>query len=95
MFQYGEPCLRTYGALRERGVMVVYTEREGLIRVISMRKASRLKKRSTSKASRTDWARVDAMRDEDIDFSDVPEATPEHLRTVRPLHSVRIILTNQ
>ena len=27
--------------------------------------------------SQTDWARVDAMRDEEIDFSDCPEITPE------------------
>lgn len=27
--------------------------------------------------SRTDWARVSAMKDADIDFSDSPELTPE------------------
>ena len=27
--------------------------------------------------SRTDWKRMDAMRDEDIDTSDIPEITPE------------------
>jgi uncharacterized protein (DUF4415 family) len=34
-------------------------------------------KRSTSKASRTDWQRIDALRDEDIDLSESPEITPE------------------
>jgi uncharacterized protein (DUF4415 family) len=34
-------------------------------------------KRSSSKTSLTDWERVDALRDEDIDFSDIPEVTPE------------------
>jgi hypothetical protein len=34
---------------------------------------------NTSKHSQTDWARVDATRDEDIDYSDSPEATPEML----------------
>jgi len=34
-------------------------------------------KRTTSKRSKTDWKRIDAMRDEDIDFSDSPEWTPE------------------
>ena len=29
--------------------------------------------KSTTKRSRTDWKRIDAMRDEDIDFSDIPE----------------------
>ena len=36
-----------------------------------------MSKRATSPPSLTDWARVDAMRDEDIDFSDIPEMTPE------------------
>jgi hypothetical protein len=27
--------------------------------------------------SETDWVRIDLMSDEDIDFSDCPEATPE------------------
>jgi uncharacterized protein (DUF4415 family) len=29
--------------------------------------------KSTKKPSRTDWARIDAMRDEDIDYSDIPK----------------------
>ena len=39
-----------------------------------------MKKRSTTQkqeTSLTDWTRIDAMRDEDIDFSDIPEITPE------------------
>ncbi len=36
-----------------------------------------MKRSVTSKESRTDWPRVDAMKDEDIDFSDAPEITPE------------------
>ncbi|HEX9423985.1 MAG TPA: BrnA antitoxin family protein [Pyrinomonadaceae bacterium] len=39
-----------------------------------------MKKRSTTKKSetdQTDWKRIDAMKDEDIDFSDIPEITPE------------------
>ncbi|MEB3309193.1 MAG: BrnA antitoxin family protein [Snowella sp.] len=31
----------------------------------------------TSSNSQTDWQRLDAMSDEDIDFSDCPEITPE------------------
>ena len=27
--------------------------------------------------SQTDWARVDAMTDEEIDYTDIPEATEE------------------
>lgn len=36
-----------------------------------------MNKKTTSVKSQTDWARVDAMKDEDIDFSDIPEVTPE------------------
>ena len=36
-----------------------------------------MKKKSTTKKSETDWKRIDAMKDEDIDFSDIPELTPE------------------
>jgi uncharacterized protein (DUF4415 family) len=36
-----------------------------------------MKKRSISKKSGTDWKRLDAMRDEDIDLSEIPEITPE------------------
>jgi uncharacterized protein (DUF4415 family) len=36
-----------------------------------------MSKEPTTRKSQTDWARVDAMTDEDIDFSDCPEITPE------------------
>lgn len=36
-----------------------------------------MSKRATSPHSLTDWTRVDAMRDEDIDFSDIPAIPPE------------------
>ncbi len=36
-----------------------------------------MNKDSTSKESLTDWQRLDALQDEDIDLSDVPEITPE------------------
>lgn len=36
-----------------------------------------MKKAATSKKSRTDWKRVDALEDEEIDLSDVPEVSPE------------------
>ena len=36
-----------------------------------------MKKPTTSKRSRTDWKRVDAQRDQEIDFSDIAELTPE------------------
>jgi len=36
-----------------------------------------MKKSSTSKKYGTDFKRLDAMTDEDIDFSEIPEATEE------------------
>ena len=36
-----------------------------------------MSKRSSSKGSKTDWRRVDALRDSDIDLTDIPEVTPE------------------
>jgi uncharacterized protein (DUF4415 family) len=36
-----------------------------------------MKKKHTSHKSRTDWDRVDKLRDNDIDLSDNPEVTPE------------------
>ena len=38
-----------------------------------------MNKDATSRASQTDWARVEAMRDEDIDLSDIPEVTEEKM----------------
>ncbi|MBU1170885.1 MAG: BrnA antitoxin family protein [Proteobacteria bacterium] len=36
-----------------------------------------MKKKHTSHKSQTDWNSVDSMSDEDIDYSDIPEVTPE------------------
>ena len=36
-----------------------------------------MKKRSTSRKSRTDWKRVDALRDDQIDYSEHPKWTSE------------------
>jgi len=36
-----------------------------------------MNKKSSKKRSETDWARIDALRDEDIDFSDIPEQGEE------------------
>ena len=36
-----------------------------------------MKKKATSPTSRTNWAHVDALHDDEIDLSDAPEITPE------------------
>lgn len=38
-----------------------------------------MKKSGTLRKSRTEWKRVKALRDDQIDFSDTPELTPEML----------------
>lgn len=50
-----------------------------------------------SSKSETDWARLDAMTDEDIDLSDCPEVTPEMFAEAvvrKPLNNqARVTLT--
>lgn len=36
-----------------------------------------MKNSNTTNKSETDWAKIDAMKDIDIDFSDNPKVTPE------------------
>jgi uncharacterized protein (DUF4415 family) len=36
-----------------------------------------VKKKATSPQSQTDWDRVDRMKDDEIDLSDIPEIPPE------------------
>jgi len=38
-----------------------------------------MKKDFTSKASQTDWEALEALQDEDIDLSDIPEVTAEQM----------------
>lgn len=40
-----------------------------------------MKNKATINNSATDWERIDAMRDEEIDLSDSPELTPEMFAT--------------
>ena len=47
-----------------------------------------MSKRSSSKASQTDWKRLDNMRDEDIDTSDIPPTTPEQFATAIVRHGL-------
>jgi hypothetical protein len=36
-----------------------------------------VKKAAASRKSQTDWARVDALKDDEIDFSDTPEVSQQ------------------
>ena len=39
-----------------------------------------MKKNALPKQSKTDWVRIDAMKDEDIDYSDIPPLTDEFFK---------------
>ena len=79
-FDYGEERWIAIGLLRGiLCVVVIYAEpRKGAMRIISFRKGDRhervivMKGKPTSKPSRTDWDRVTQMKDEEIDYSDIP-----------------------
>jgi len=47
---------------------------------ISFRKANHEERKNTKMPSRTDWKRIDAMRDEDIDYSDIPKLGPDFFK---------------
>jgi uncharacterized protein (DUF4415 family) len=76
-YDYDEARLFTLGLLDERVVAIAHTETAEVTRIFPSERHRGMKKRSTTKKSETDWKRIDAMKDEDIDFSDIPEATPE------------------
>lgn len=42
-----------------------------------------MSKKFISKNSQTDWERINKMKDEDIDLSDIPEITEEQLSNAR------------
>ena len=48
-----------------------------------------MKEKHMNKKSLTDWKRIDALKDEDIDTSDIPPLDPELLRAVG-LHNTRV-----
>ncbi len=76
-FDYGELRFVTIGLLRGIIVTITYTENDETTRIITARKSTKMNNENTLKESQTDWARLDAMTDEDIDLSDCPEITEE------------------
>jgi uncharacterized protein (DUF4415 family) len=79
-FAYGEQRLITLGLLYVAGWW------RSPIRNATMRCAlfpcerePDVSKTSSSNVSQTDWARIEAMQDEDIDLSEVPEVTAEQM----------------
>ncbi len=50
-----------------------------------------MKKSSAAKHSATDWERIDAMTDNDIDLSDIPKVTPEMFARAVIRHNLKPI----
>lgn len=73
---YGEDRLIGIGMLDGRIVVVIYTETDkASIRITQ--ESSHMKENAMSNTSRTNWAKIDGMTDDDIDTSDIPPLTEE------------------
>ncbi len=70
---YGEDRSIAFGHVRERLMVVAFTKRQETIASFLRERQTNVKKRNLKTESRTDWKRVDAMKDEDVDLSDIPE----------------------
>ncbi len=53
-----------------------------------------MNKKSTSTPSGTDWERLKNMKDEDIDFSDIPKITPEMFKNAFVRKGLKTVRTN-
>ena len=70
----------TLGFLGGIAVSIVHTETLARIRIIFFVRRLEMKKSSSSKISRTDWARVRKLKDQDIQLSaEHPEAEVRHI----------------
>ena len=54
-----------------------------------------MSEKDTLSKSQTDWVRLEAMRDDEIDFSDIPALTEEQLQAMRPTAEVIPTLNKQ
>jgi uncharacterized DUF497 family protein/uncharacterized protein (DUF4415 family) len=80
---YGEDRWLAYGLLDSRVVVLLYTEPNRAARRFESFPCGRPRAWSVitmTVRSETDWARVDALADEEIDTSDIPEQTEEFFR---------------
>jgi uncharacterized DUF497 family protein len=78
---YGEPRWTGLGIVGGRLAHVVFARTR--LRPFGSSHSERqqaVKEKNSKKPSRTDWKRIDAMRDEDIDFSDAPELGPDFFK---------------
>lgn len=74
-FPYGEERWVGIGRLQSRIVVVCTELDDETIRIISLRKALSHEREAYEQQWGTDWARIDAMTDAEIDTSDIPPLT--------------------
>jgi len=53
-----------------------------------------VKKNILKKAAKTDWAKVDAMTDDEIDYTDSPEVTEEMFKLMRKYEPSKKVTVN-
>ncbi len=95
---YGEDRWIGIGILKTLLAVVVFTEpKPDTIRIISHERRHNMKKESTAMKSRTKWDELKAMKDSDIDVSEVPEIDAKVFKTMvvrmpqpKELMSIRI-----
>jgi|SRR5579859_2681572 len=74
--EVAEERWRGIGVIQGRLVVVILFERPpNVIRFISLRERTRRSKRRMKRQSKTNWDKVDALRDAEIDYSDNPRLT--------------------
>jgi uncharacterized protein (DUF4415 family) len=79
-FRYDERRWVTLGVLEGIPVPMVHTETKDRIHVISFERQQSVKRRSSSKTSKTDWVRVRGMKNKDIKrTAEHPEADVKHI----------------
>jgi len=79
-FLYNEPRFVSLGLLRGIPVSIVHTENPDRIRVFLFARRQKMSKSSSSKASKTSWSRVKAMKDRNVKLTaEHPEADVRHI----------------
>lgn len=76
-YSYSEQRFITFGLLQGRGLLSFTPNVRIAFVLFQPERPLSMNNESSSNRSQTDWRRLDAMSDEDIDFSDCPEVTPE------------------
>jgi uncharacterized DUF497 family protein len=61
-------------------IVLIFLKKNGITRIISMGKALKRNESIMKRVSRTNWAKIKSMKDQEIDFSDIPELTDDFFK---------------